>query len=200
MYIYGASDQGRVVIDMIDGYEKIHGVFDDNPKVFQVLDYPVLGSVPADFIFDHQLFIAIGENGIRKMLHLRYQYRAKFATIIHESALFSRRANLDDGTVVMEGAIVKVNTELGKQVIINTGASVDHDCTIGDYVHIAPQATLCGGIVVGEGTLIGANSTVLPGVKIGNWCKIGAGSVVTADVPDGETWIGNGLKSKKVYR
>ena len=198
MYIYGASDQGRVVIDMIDGYEKIHGVFDDDPKIFQVLDYPVMGSVPADFIFDHHLFLAIGENVMRKMLHLRYQHRAKFATIIHDSAFFSKRANLDRGSVIMEGAIVKVNTRLGKQVIVNTGASVDHDCEVGDYVHIAPQATLCGGISVGEGTMIGANSTVLPRIKIGSWCIIGAGSVVTAHVPDGETWIGNGPKTKKV--
>ncbi len=200
MYIYGASDQGRVVIDLIDGYEKIHGVFDDNQTIKELLGYPVIGKVPCDFVFDHQLFIAIGDNQIRRKLTLRYADRAKFATIIHESAIFSKRANVEEGCVVMEGAIIKVNCNIGRQVIVNTGASIDHDCTIGDFVHIAPQATLCGGITVGEGTLVGANAIVLPRVRIGAWCTIGAGSIVNADVPDGATWIDRGLKTEKVLK
>jgi len=200
MYIYGASDQGRVVIDIIDSYEKIHGVFDDNPEIEEVLGYPVIGKVPLDFKFDHQLFIAIGDNTIRKKLVSSYNDRARFATIIHESAIFSKRANLDEGCVVMEGAIVKVNCRIGKHVIVNTGASVDHDCTIGDFVHIAPQSTLCGGITIGEGTFVGANAIILPRVKVGAWCRIGAGSIVNADIADGETWIDRGLKTVKIIK
>lgn len=200
MYIYGASDQGRVVIDIIDAYEKIHGVFDDNPEVKEVLGYSVIGKVPPNFVFDHQLFIAIGDNEIRKRLVMSYQDRARFATIIHESAIFSKRANLDEGCVVMEGAIVKVNCTLGKHVIVNTGASIDHDCTIGDFVHIAPQSTLCGRITIGEGTLVGANAIILPRVKVGAWCRIGAGSIVNADIADGETWIDRGLKTSRTLK
>lgn len=200
MYIYGASGQGRVIIDIVDAYEKIHGVFDDNPEIAEALGYPVLGSVPDEFIFDHQLFIAIGNNSIRKRLALRYENRAKFATIIHESALVSKRANLEEGCVIMEGAIVKVHCHIGKHVIVNTRASIDHECIIGDFVHVAPQATLCGGITVGEGTLIGANVTILPRVKIGTWCVIGAGSIVNTDVPDGETWIGRGPKRERIFK
>ncbi len=200
MYIYGASDQGRVVIDIIDSYEKIHGVFDDNPEIEEVLGYPVIGKVPPDFKFDHQLFIAIGDNTIRKKLVSCYNDRARFATIIHESAIFSKRANLDEGCVVMEGAIVKVNCRIGKHVIVNTGASVDHDCTIGDFVHIAPQSTLCGGITIGEGTFVGANAIILPRVKVGAWCRIGAGSIVNANMADGETWIDRGLKTVKIIK
>ena len=200
MYIYGASDQGRVVIDIIDAYEKVHGVFDDNPEIDEILGYPVLGKVPDHFVFDHQLFIAIGNNTIRKRLVMCYKDRARFATIIHESAIFSKRANLDEGCVVMEGAIVKVNCRLGKHVIVNTGASIDHDCIIGDFVHIAPQSTLCGGISIGEGTLVGANAIILPRVKVGAWCRIGAGSIVNADIADGETWIDRGLKSLRIIK
>lgn len=200
MYIYGASDQGRVVIDVIDSYEKIHGVFDDNTEIDEVLGYPVVGKIPPGFKFEHQLFIAIGDNKIRKRLALLYQNKARFATIIHESAIFSKRANLEEGCVVMEGAIVKVNSNLGKHVIVNTGASIDHDCTIGDFVHIAPQSTLCGGISIGEGTLVGANSIILPRVRVGAWCNIGAGSIVNMDVADGETWIDRGLKTMKITK
>ena len=194
MYIYGAAGHGRVIIDMIDSFEKIHGVFDDNPEVKEVLGYPVIGTVPDEFQFKSDLFIAIGDNETRMNLSKKLESRVRFANIIHESAIFSKRAVLGDGCVVMEGAIVKVNCVLGNHVIVNTAASVDHDCSIGDFVHIAPQATLCGGITIGEGTLIGANATILPGVKVGEWCIIGAGSIVHQDVPDGFKWVGNKLQ------
>lgn len=191
MYIYGASGHGRVIIDMIDGYEKIHGVFDDNPSVKEILGYPVMGPIPAHFSFQSDMFIAIGSNQIRKTISELWGNKVRFANIIHESAIFSKRANLGSGCVIMEGAIVKVASYIGNQTIINTGASIDHDCFIEDFVHIAPQATLCGGIEVGEGTLIGANAIVLPNVKIGKWCTIGAGSIVNRDMPDHTCWIGN---------
>lgn len=198
MYIYGASGHGRVIVDMIDSYEKIHGIFDDDPSKTEMLGYPVLGPIPDEFIFTSDLFIAIGDNWIRRKLSQTYSHRAKFASIIHESAIFSKRAHLGTGSVVMEGAIVKVGSSLGHQVIINTGASVDHDCMIQSHVHIAPQATLCGGIHIGEGTLVGANAIILPGVRIGAWCTVGAGSIVHQDIPDFSTWIGNRLQEKKL--
>lgn len=198
MYIYGASGHGRVIIDIIDSYEKIHGIFDDDPEKVELLGYPVLGKLPDNFEFSSDMFIAIGDNHIRKSISDRLVQRVKFANIIHESAIFSKRADLGVGCVVMEGAIVKVGCELGNQVIVNTGASIDHDCIVEDYVHVAPQATLCGGIEIGKGTLIGANAIILPGIKVGAWCSIGAGAIVHQDVPDFSTWIGNRLQSTKL--
>lgn len=196
MYIYGASGHARTIIDLIDSYETIHGVFDDNPAIEEVLGYAVLGEIPQDFKYDHDFFIAIGDNKIRKELAEELAGKVDFATIVHRTAIVSRRCGIEEGSVIMEGAIVKVNCKIGKQVIINTGASVDHDCTVGDFVHIAPQATLCGDISIGEGTLVGANALIVPTVKIGAWCTIGAGSVVNRDVPDGATWVGKDLRMK----
>ncbi|MEX2514393.1 MAG: acetyltransferase [Cyclobacteriaceae bacterium] len=197
MYIYGASGHGRVIIDLLENGQGVQGIFDDDPGITEMLGHTVSGCIPETFIFDHPLVLAIGDNATRKKLYQKYMGRAQFATLIHPSAIISRRAHLEPGGVILERAIVKVNCRLGKQVIVNTGASIDHDCVIGDFAHIAPQATLCGGIQVGEGTLVGANSTVLPNLKIGAWCKIGAGSLVLSDVPDGATWIGRGLKGQQ---
>ncbi|MEX2592478.1 MAG: acetyltransferase [Anditalea sp.] len=195
MYIFGASGHARTIIDIIDSFETIHGIFDDNPAIKKVLGYPVLGKIPSDFELDQDFFIAIGDNRIRKRIAGDLRGKVEFAAIVHPSAIVSKRCQIEKGSVIMEGAIVKVNSNIGKQVIINTGASVDHDCTLGDFVHIAPQATLCGDITIGEGTLVGANALILPRIKIGAWCTIGAGSVVSKDVPDGETWVGHGLKA-----
>ncbi|WP_194778158.1 acetyltransferase [Pararhodonellum marinum] len=195
MYIYGASGHARVMIDLIEDNEIIHGIFDDNPDISTILDYPVLGPFCYDRILDAPLFIAIGDNVVRYRIANRLSKETWYGKVVHRSAIISKRAVIDKGTVVMEGVIIKVNCEIGKQAIINTGASIDHDCIIGDFVHIAPQTTLCGGITIGEGSLIGANSIILPGVTIGSWCKIAAGSTVHKDVPDGNVWIGRDLKS-----
>lgn len=196
MYIYGASGHARAIIDLIDSHETIHGIFDDNPAIEEVLGYSVSGEIPQGFKYDHHFFIAIGDNKIRKELAEELHDKVGFATLVHSSAIVSKRCDIEEGSVIMEGAIVKVNSKIGKQVIINTGASVDHDCSVGDYVHIAPQATLCGDIAIGEGTLVGANALILPTVKIGAWCIIGAGSVVNKDIPDGGIWIGKELRMK----
>ena len=196
MYIYGASGHARVIIDLLESSNgaPISGLFDDNPAITCLLDYPVLGSPPEDFVFDRPLFLAIGDNALRKKLHQAYRGRAEFASLVHPSAIVSRRATLGPGSVVMEGALVKVNVRLGNHVIVNTAASVDHDCVLEDYVHIGPRSTLCGGIHVGEGALVGAGSTLLPGIRIGAWARVGAGSVVTRNLAGGATWIGTSEK------
>lgn len=193
MYVFGASGHGKAVIELVESLEEIDGVFDDNPLCKEVLGYPVT-QLGGDFPSGSRFFIAIGDNRIRREVFRRLNTRVGFDTLIHPTAIVSKRSAVGKGTVVMEGAIIKVDSHIGDQVIVNTGASVDHDCGVGDFVHLAPKATLCGGVTVGEGTIIGAGATVIPGIKIGSWCKIGAGSVVNRDVPDGTTWIGSGLK------
>ena len=191
MYIYGASGHGRAILDVIESLNgNISGIFDDNLEVKNMLGYEVMGKIPEGFHFDQPLFVAIGDNKIRKKIVELVIGQTDFGTLAHPSAIISGRARIGNGTVIMEGGIVKVNTRIGDQVIVNTNASVDHDCVIGHYVHLAPQVTLCGGVTIGEGTFVGANTVVVPGVHIGAWCTIVAGTVVSKDVPDGTTWYG----------
>jgi len=196
MFVFGASGHGKVIIDMLETLENVHGVFDDDLQRKDLLGYPV-ASLPENPCSEQPFLIAVGDNQIRREIYERLADKVQFGTLIHPTAIVSKRSMVGKGTVVMEGAIIKVDSRIGSQVIVNTNASVDHDCAVGDFAHLAPQATLCGGVTVGEGTIIGANATVIPYVKIGAWCRIGAGSVVNKDVPDGATWIGSGLKDVK---
>jgi len=193
MYIFGASGHGKAIIELVEVQGRVEGVFDDDPSRHEVLGYKVT-QLPDKLDLSASYFIAIGDNQVRKEVRHRLSGQVAYSTLIHPSAMVSRRSVIGAGTVLMEGAIVKVDATVGDQVIVNTGASVDHDCTVGDFVHLAPKAVLCGGAGVGEGSLVGAGAVVIPGVKIGTWCKIGAGSVVTRDVPDGGTWMGSALK------
>jgi len=193
MYIFGASGHGKAVIELVEVQDEVEGVFDDNPSRQEVLGYKV-SQLPERIDLSASYFIAIGDNKVRKEVRHRISDQVAYSTLVHPSALVSKRSVIGEGTVVMEGAIIKVDATIGSQVIVNTGASVDHDCKVADFVHLAPKSVLCGGAGVGEGSFVGAGAVVIPGVKIGSWCKIGAGSVVNKDVPDGATWIGSGLK------
>ena len=189
MYLYGASGHAKVIVDCVEANgQEITLLYDDNKDVKSLLDIPVVSPNNVQ----GPLVISIGSNKIRKKI--ADTLSVLFATVVHPTAIVSKRANLGVGTVVMQGAIIQSGVLIGKHAIVNTGASVDHECVLGDFVHISPHCTLCGNVTVGEGSWIGAGTTIVPGVKIGSWCVIGAGSVVTKNIPDGKLAVGNRCK------
>ncbi|NLO70867.1 MAG: acetyltransferase [Porphyromonadaceae bacterium] len=190
MYLYGASGHAKVIIDILEAQGKvISGLIDDNPKVKELLGYPVFHEKSKK----SPLIISIGDNKIRRKVTEQLE-QVTFETAFHPSAIISPNCTIGEGTVVMQGAIIQSSSRIGNHCIINTAASVDHDCTIEDFVHISPNSTLCGNVSIGEGTWIGAGTVITPGVKIGKWCVIGAGSVVTKNIPDDSLAYGNRCK------
>ncbi len=166
----------------------VHGIFDDNPDLKELLGVPVLGPYYPGSLPEESLIIAIGNNCIRH--RIAATVRHGFGTAIHPSALLSRYATLGEGSVVFGYAVVQAGATVGKHCIINTAAVVEHDCRLGDFVHISPNAALSGNVEVGEGTHIGTGASVIPGVRIGKWCVIGAGAVVIRDVPEYSVAVG----------
>lgn len=189
--IIGAGGHGKVVADaMFSAGMPLLGFLDDNPDIIgqQLLGFPVLGMIYQWQEFEADgLFIAIGNNRIRRMIQQKMESIAhpNWITVIHPKAILAGSVKIGIGTVVMAGAIVNPDTVIGQHVIINTGATVDHDCVIGDYVHIAPGGHLAGSVTIGKNTLIGIGSAVIPGCQIGEDTIVGAGSVVVKDVPSG---------------
>lgn len=189
MYLFGASGHAKVIIEILElqGIE-VQGLFDDNPAIKNLLNYPVL-PFNENLLKSSQLIISIGDNNTRQ--RVVQKINAQYGITIHPKSTISKRSSLGEGTVVMAHAVINSSTQIGKHCIINTAESIDHDCIIGDYTHISPNATLAGNVTIGEGTWIGAGAVIIPGVKIGKWCVVGAGSVVIKDVPDGTKVVGN---------
>jgi sugar O-acyltransferase (sialic acid O-acetyltransferase NeuD family) len=192
MYLFGASGHAKVIIDSLKASGKeVSGLFDDNPEVKELLEYPVFGSFDENRLVDNELIVSVGLNHIRKKIVEKLPENIRYGKAIHPSAIISEYASLGVGTVVMQGAVIQSSVSIGKHCIINTTASVDHDCIIDDYVHISPNATLCGAVSVGEGSQVGAGAVVIPGIKIGKWSLVAAGAVVMRDVPDNVLVLGN---------
>lgn len=197
MLLYGGSGHAKVVIDcLLASGLPVHGIFDDNPALSNLLNFPVLGLYKKDYLRSEEIIISIGNNIIRKKVAQQVEHL--FGKTIHPSALLSTFAAVSVGTVIFHNSVVQAGAFIGKHCIINTAASVDHDCELEDFVHISPHATLSGNVKVGEGTHIGAGATVIQGITIGKWCTVGAGAVVIRDVPDHATVVGVPAKIIKI--
>jgi acetyltransferase EpsM len=191
VYLYGASGHGKVIAEILEqNGDTIQGVFDDDPAVTGLLDYPALGVFhAAKFSRNAQMIISIGDNDNRRKVALRLN--VPYATAVHPSASVSKRSTIGEGSVIMAGVSVNANVTVGEHVILNTNCSVDHDCELGNFVHVSPNVALAGNVKVGEGTHLGIGSCVIQGIIIGKWATIGAGTVVITDVPDHAVIVGN---------
>lgn len=189
MVIFGASGHGKVVADIIKLENKfsIDCFLDDAEKGDSFYGFP-LYLREGYFQEIKNLFIAIGDNRIRKKIH--GEFNVNFPSIKHPSAILSNSVTIGEGTCFMANSTVNADTKIGKQCIVNTSASIDHDCEIGDYVHVSPNASLAGNVSVGELSHIGIGASIIQGINIGKNVMIGAGSVIINNIPDHSIVIG----------
>lgn len=194
LVIIGASGHGKVVADIAvkNGYENI--VFlDDNENVKECAGFPVIGKTSKAKDINENMIVAIGNAKVREKIQSELN---NVITLIHPTAVISRRVKIGAGSVIMAGAIINSDVVIGKGCIINTGASVDHDCRVGDYVHISVGAHVAGTCVIGERTWIGVGVTVSNNVNICRDCMIGAGAVVIKNIEKTGTYVGVPAREK----
>ena len=190
LVILGAGGHGRVCAEIasMTGYEEIIFLDDGAPS-----DAIVSGKISEleKYVADHDVFVAVGNNGVRRALFGRAEAAgADLATLIHPSAVVSPSAVIGRGTVIVAGAVVNCGAKIGDGVIVNTCASVDHDCIIGDFTHIAVGAHVAGISNIGEGCFFGAGSAVIQCVTVCAECVIGAGAAVVGDITERGTYVG----------
>ena len=194
LIIIGASGHGKVIADMAEknGYEEI--VFlDDNENVKECAGFPVVGKVcDAPNIVGDKI-VAIGNAKIRQKIQ---DELCNVVTLIHPSAVISRRVVVGAGSVVMAGAVINSDAIIGNGCIINTGSSVDHDCRLGDYVHISVGAHIAGTVEIGSATWIGAGAIISNNIEICDNCMIGAGAVVVKNIEQPGVYVGVPAKEK----
>lgn len=185
--VVGAGGQGRVVLDnwraarpnarfvFVDDDAKLHGT--------TILGADVVGGIAKlAEIADAEVILALGNNRTRLALAEKLA-DARFATVIHPSAVVMPSATIGAGTVVFAGAIVSTSACIGEHVVINTGVIVEHDAVIGRGASLSPGTKSGGRIDVGEGAFLSTGVTVAARAKIGAWSVVGAGAVVVRDVP-----------------
>ena len=115
---------------------------------------------------------------------------ARFATLIHPSAVVGARSVLGEGSILCPQVTITTDVSIGKHVVVNVHASVGHDASVGDFCSLFGHCDVTGNARLGEGVTMGTHACVLPGVSVGRSAKISAGSVVTRTVKPHTTVFG----------
>jgi sugar O-acyltransferase (sialic acid O-acetyltransferase NeuD family) len=177
--IVGAGGHGRAVADTIElmGMYEIAGFLDDvYPEKHAVWDYPLLGATSDLSAFTRYagaLVVAIGNNKVRKSVFERAKAAGfTIPSIVHPSAVVSRRAVIGEGCCLMAGSVVGTEAVLGQGCVVNVNASVDHHCRLDDFAHLGVGVHLAGGVRVG------ASAWMQAGSSAGYLVEVPAGSVV----------------------
>jgi len=171
--IVRAGGHGRSVAEavLLGGAYELGGFVDDGwEQAPEVWGYTVFGGTNSLEAFRYRAetaIVAIGNNSVRELLHMRLP-RCGFgiATIIYPKAIVSSSARLGAGATVMAGAITGTEAQFGEGVIVTSGATVDHDCTVEDFGHLGVNACMAGGSILGRGAWLQAGSALGYGVRV----------------------------------
>lgn len=197
--IIGAGGFGREVYwhsQNSIGYKNqwiIKGFIDDNSKLSEILEVPLLGSTDNYQIQSEDVFVcAIADPKTKsKVVGNMISKGAEFINLVHRNAMISPSAKIGLGNIFCPFTLVSVNVNIGDFVVVNSYSSVGHDTYIGSYSSIMGHVDITGDVFVGEYAYFGSGSIVLPKSNIGAHSKIGAGSVVLKKVKEHQTVFGN---------
>ncbi len=193
LFIVGAGGFGREAVWTVERINalaqqplwRVIGFADDDATkaTGNFEGYPLLGS-PEKASKDNpgaSVFIAIGDNAIRRAIYARLRGH-DFPALIDPSAQVAPTTEFRHGTYVACEAVVSVGTEIGKFAIINARAGVGHDSVVGDFANIAPGVSLSGHTTLGADVVMGTNSCTAPGMRVGEGAVVACGTPVLKDV------------------
>lgn len=203
LIIVGASGFGREMVKYIEDINKekptwkLKGFIDDNRNALDSCscDYQVLGSIadwePAD---GEEFVCALAFPEVKKkVVELLKGKGAKFATLIHPSALIHSHCAIGEGVVITPNSVISANATVGDFVSI-LGSSVAHDASVGEWSTLSGKCALNGHVQCGRMVYMGCGVLVAPSKRIGDGATVGIGSVVISNVKAGTTVYGNPAK------
>lgn len=200
LIIIGAGGHGKVLCDIAEKSKKYASIafLDDNAEG-ERLGYPIVGrSCDAEkYVADSEFIVAIGSTPTRgRIMDKLSALGARFATLVHPSAVIGKGVVIGEGTAIMAGVIINPSAKVGRGCIVNTQSSIDHDCEIGELAHIAVGVCIAGESKIGARTWVGAGATVSNCLSVCADCMIGAGAVVVKDITEAGTYIGVPAKKR----
>ena len=144
--IAGAGGFGRELLQWIKDVNKVRptweimGFIDDDLHALDgvAIDYSVIGTIK-DWLpkEDEEFALAFGSPELkRKIVAILKEKGAKFATIIHPTALLSEFAHYGEGFIMFPYSKLSCNSTVGDFVTL-LSTPIGHDNEIGDYTVIS---------------------------------------------------------------
>ena len=203
LIVVGASGFGRELVQWIEDINAVKpewdiiGFIDDNLNALDGCrcDYHIIGSIkewqPKE---DEYFACAIAIPNVKyEVVNSLLQKGAKFATLIHPTALVNKYAEMGEGVVITPRSNINADTKIGDYVSI-LGSGVGHDATVGAYSTLSGRCSINGHVKIGEKVYVACGVSIAPSKKIGDNSYIGIGSVVINNVKAGTRVFGNPAK------
>lgn len=195
--LIGAGGGSRDILDILDacGRDVLGFVVDPQYAVPDriVNGRPVLGGF--DWLSRHvtsvEAICGVGASQHRFQLIQRANaLRAAFCSVIHPSAILTRRTDIGEGSCIGAGCVLTNNIRIGNHVQINIGCTISHDTVLDDFVTLSPGVHVAGNVTLQTGCFVGIGVNIIEKKTIGAWSIVGAGSTITQDVPPNTTVVG----------
>ena len=198
--IAGAGGFGRELLQWIKDVNKanptweIMGFIDDNLHALDgvEIDYPVIGTI-RDWVpkEDEEFALAFGSPALkRKIVSILKGKGAKFATIIHPTAMLSEFAHYGEGFIMFPYSKLSCNSTVGEFVTL-LSTPIGHDNEIGDFTVISGGCNIVRNVKIGKDVFLAAGVCIAQDVVIGDGAYLGLGSVILKDVKPGAKMFGN---------
>lgn len=200
LFIVGAGGFGRELLWWVKDINKekptweIAGFLDDDPHALDgyECDYQVIGSIkdwePKE---GEEFALALGSPALkRKIVEVLKAKGAKFATIIHPTAMLSEFAHYGEGFIMFPHSKLSANSTVGDFVTL-LSSPIGHDTIIGDYSVISGNCNVVRNVVIGKDVFLAAGVCIAQDIHIGDGAYLGLGCVVLKDVQPGATMFGN---------
>lgn len=198
--IAGAGGFGRELLQWIKDINEITptweilGFIDDNLNALDGVetDAKVVGTIK-DYVGkeDEEVALAFGSPELkRKIVSILKAKGAKFATIIHPTALLSPFAHYGEGFIMFPYSKLSCNSTVGDFVTL-LSTPIGHDNVIGDYTVISGGCNIVRNVKIGQDVFLAAGVCIAQDVIIGDGAYLGLGSVILKDVKPGAKMFGN---------
>jgi len=200
IYIVGAGGFGRELLWWIKDINKVKptweigGFLDDDPHALDgfACDYPVVGSIrdwqPGE---EEEFALALGSPQLkRKIVEILKAKGARFATVVHPTAMLSEFARYGEGLIMFPNSKLSVNSTVGDFVTL-LSSPIGHDTVIGDFSVISGNCNIVRNVVIGQDVFLAAGACIAQDVHVGDGAYIGLGAVVLKDVQPGAKMFGN---------
>lgn len=198
--IAGAGGFGRELLQWIKDVNKatptweIMGFIDDDLHALDSveIDYGIIGTihdwVPRE---DEEFALAFGSPELkRRIVAVLKEKGAKFATVIHPTALLSEFAHHGEGFIMFPYSKLSCNSTVGDFVTL-LSTPIGHDNVIGDYTVISGGCNIVRNVKIGKDVFLAAGVCIAQDVVIGDGAYLGLGSVILKDVKPGAKMFGN---------
>jgi sugar O-acyltransferase (sialic acid O-acetyltransferase NeuD family) len=188
LLVLGATSYAAV---FIDSFETIVGLqfdgcvenLDPTRCKDTLLGRPIYWFDAIDHLRDsHALICALATTHRKNWIEQMQKRGFGFASVVHPSAVVSKRSTLGHGVAVDAGAVIAGFTTVDAHVRIGRRASIGHHTMIGSYTTVHPGSIISGNSRIGRQVTVGTGAVIIEGISVGDGAVIAAGAVVTRSV------------------